>query len=115
MMPTYQIPIIVGVFQDEAQARKAVEELHNANFGRDQLGIATHNPHIVIDHLAQDFMKLGIPQERANYYEHEFQAGHVVVSVRPDGREAEAKHILQGNGGYDRGLESARPSEEVKQ
>jgi len=114
-MPTYQMPIIVGVFQDEAQARKAVEELRNANFGRDQLGVATHNPNNVINNLAQDFMKLGVPEERARYYEHEFQAGHVIVSVRPDGREAEARRILQGNGGYDYGLDVALPSDGSKQ
>jgi len=109
------MPIIVGVFQDEAQAKKAVEELHNANFGRDQLGVATHDPHMVIDNLAQDFMKLGVPQERASYYEHEFQTGHVIVSVRPDGREADARRILQDNGGYDASLGATITSEGAKQ
>jgi uncharacterized protein (TIGR02271 family) len=43
----------------------------------------------------------GIPEEEASYYEREFQAGRVVVTVRADGRFNEAQSILQQNGGYD--------------
>jgi hypothetical protein len=43
----------------------------------------------------------GIPEEEAKYYESEFRAGRVLVTVRADGRFYEAQTILQQNGGYD--------------
>jgi uncharacterized protein (TIGR02271 family) len=43
----------------------------------------------------------GIPEDEAKYYESEFQAGRVLVTVRADGRIDEAQSILRQNGGYD--------------
>jgi uncharacterized protein (TIGR02271 family) len=57
----------------------------------------------------------GIPEEEANYYESEFRAGRVLVTVRADGRFNEAQTFLQQNGGYDmrsgleRSAETATP------
>ncbi|MCL4194385.1 MAG: hypothetical protein KJZ87_21800 [Thermoguttaceae bacterium] len=39
---------------------------------------------------------MGIPEEEATDYQHEFKAGHTVVMVRPEGRSAEAWDILAG-------------------
>lgn len=100
-MTTYQNPIIAGVFQDEMQARKAFEMLRNANFGQDQVGVALPGSPNITKSLADDFMNLGVTAERAHYYENEFKAGHIVVSVRPDGRDEEAITILRNNGAYD--------------
>lgn len=100
-MTTYQTPIVAGVFQDEVQARQAFDMLRGADFGQDQVGVALPGASTVTNGLANDFMKLGVPKERASFYEHEFNAGHIVVSVRPDGREKEAKDILRSNGALD--------------
>src|SRR5689334_2422586 len=99
-MTTFQTPIVAGVFQDEDPARNAVNALRNAGFGYDQVGVAMQGGATTPD-LKHDLMNLGVPEERASYYEHEFKSGHIVVSVRPDGRDDEAKNILQGNGAYD--------------
>lgn len=97
-----QTPIVAGVFQSENQAKVAVDELRKHNFAHDQIGVAIPEKSQV-DSLSQDFMKLGVPQHKASYYESEFNSGHIVVSVRPDGREGEAEHILRDSGGYDQG------------
>ncbi|GHO44165.1 hypothetical protein [Ktedonospora formicarum] len=95
-----QTPIVAGVFQNENQAKVAVDELRKQNFAHDQIGVAIPQKSQV-DSLSQDFMKLGVPQEKATYYEDEFKSGHIVVSVRPDGRDEEAQSILFGSGGYN--------------
>jgi len=51
--------------------------------------------------VAGALIGLGIPEEEAKYYESEFRAGRIVVTVRADGRLAEANEILEENGGYD--------------
>ena len=53
--------------------------------------------------LAGALVGMGIPKEEAEYYQREFEAGRVVVTVAAEGREAEARLIIQRNGGYDQG------------
>jgi hypothetical protein len=103
IVTTYQTPIVAGVFQNPEQAKNAFDMLRNSGFNEDQVGVALPGSSNVKDGLAEEFKKLGVPQDRALYYEREFNAGHIVVSVRPDQREQEAKTILQNNGGYDYG------------
>lgn len=43
----------------------------------------------------------GIPQEEAQFYQTEFEAGRTIVTVQADGRRAEASAILQSHGAYD--------------
>jgi hypothetical protein len=44
---------------------------------------------------------LGIPEEEAAYYESEFHAGRVIVTVKTNGRYSEALTILRRCGAYD--------------
>lgn len=41
---------------------------------------------------------VGVPEQEARYYETEFAAGRVLVTVRPEGREDEATVILRNHG-----------------
>jgi uncharacterized protein (TIGR02271 family) len=45
---------------------------------------------------------LGIPEEDAKYYEGEFKKGRTIVTVRANGRAAEATEIIERHGGYNR-------------
>jgi hypothetical protein len=49
----------------------------------------------------------GFSEEEATYYQGEFESGRTIVTVRADGRQAEARAILQRNGGYDSTTRSA--------
>ncbi|HEY1067464.1 MAG TPA: general stress protein [Pirellulales bacterium] len=51
--------------------------------------------------LAGALVGLGVPKDEADYYHSEFQAGRTLVTVRAEGRNAEAYSILQHNGAYD--------------
>jgi len=45
---------------------------------------------------------MGIPEEEATYYEGEFKAGRILVTVHANGRADEARAILLRHGAYDR-------------
>lgn len=98
--------IVVGVFQNEAQARKAIDELKSLGLGYDQIGVASHENGAPNPNLANDLTTLGVAQDRASYYDNEFRNGRTVVSVRPDGRDAEVARVLQNNGAYDYGRDT---------
>ena len=51
--------------------------------------------------LAGTLAGMGIPKEEAEWYESEFRSGRVIVTVRADGRQAEAISLLRQFGGYD--------------
>ncbi len=95
---TLELSLVADVFRHEAQAKHALEALRQAGFGYDQIGIAMRG-HEGID-LQRDLQNLGVSPEQASYYAQEVQAGHTVVSVRPDGREQEAHEIMRRSGAF---------------
>lgn len=44
---------------------------------------------------------MGVPEDEARYYDTEFQGGGTLVTVKADGRYAEARSIMQRLGAYD--------------
>ena len=112
ILTTYQIPIVAGVFEEEDQAKNAVAALRGAEFGRDQIGVAMQTSGPAVERLSEDLMNLGVEKERASYYQEECQSGHIVVSVRPDGRDDEARTILSANGAHDYQESSSIPAQE---
>jgi hypothetical protein len=97
-MATYQTSIIVGIFQDELQAKRAVDALRNSDFRYDQIGVAISSSSNATPDLQADLIKLGVPSEQASYYDSAYKSGKIVVSIRPDGRDDEVKNILRSNG-----------------
>jgi len=79
-----------------------------ATLGGAALGAATGT-------LLGALVKLGVPEEHAQYYEGEFQSGRTIVTVKADGKQAEADSILRRYGAYDvnsrrtPGTQGARP------
>ena len=51
--------------------------------------------------VAGTLIGLGIPEDEAKYYDQEFRAGRVVVTVDAGSRYQEAQAILTRNAGYD--------------
>jgi uncharacterized protein (TIGR02271 family) len=94
-----QTSIIAGVFENERDARRALDALRQAGFGYDQVGVATQGQNNV--NLLNDLTSLGVSQDFASYYDQQYKNGRTVVSVRPDGRDDEAHNILHQYGAYD--------------
>jgi uncharacterized protein (TIGR02271 family) len=164
MAMTHKSASVVGVFNDHAQAQRAVNDLKRAGFTDDQIGVVgRHSDGTTTDTtessesyagegaatglaagagigalwglgilagaipaigpaiaggtlavllssaaagaaaagIAGTLIGMGIPKEEAEYYESEFKAGRVLVTVSATGREDEARAILRRNGGYD--------------
>ena len=97
-MTTYQNPLVIGVFQSESDAKHAIEDLRSAGFAKDQIGFAMREGGAITTNLLNDLMNLGVPQDRANFYNQHYTAGHAVISVRADGREPEVANILSTDG-----------------
>ena len=87
-------PLVIGVFQDEAGAKKALERLRDAGFEQNQLGLAWNEGGAMAVDLKRDLMNLGVPEAQADFYDQEFRAGRPVLSVRAEGREQQAASIL---------------------
>jgi hypothetical protein len=89
--------IVVCVFQEERQAKRAVDELMHAGFDNGQITIAFSGEERAIHHILDNLGNVEMPEEEVKYCEREFQAGHTIVAVRHDGRHWETANILYGN------------------
>ena len=106
--------VIVGVCDDRSQAEQALNELLQAGFGDDQIrycGHGTSSGGILgtlkslftgqdSGRVYDDLVDLGVSEDEANSYQHEFEAGGAIVAVLAGGRMQEASGILARYGGY---------------
>ena len=94
-----QTSIVAAAFENERDARRALDALKQAGFGYDQVGVATQGQGNV--NLLNDLTDLGVARDYASYYDQEYKNGRTVVSVRPDGQDQMAHDILHRYNGYD--------------
>lgn len=117
--------IIVGIFQDRAQAEEAVHELLQAGFAHHQVHFASREPSTggILEKiknlftgqdtsaggLYNDLINMGAPAEDARYYQNEFNAGRSIVVVQtPNRRMQDVTSMLMRHGGYGAGQRSAQ-------
>ena len=113
-MATTESPVKIGVFRDRALAEQAVEELRHAGFRDDEIRVWGQGAptggflETLISKwsgqgtddgsLSGALVELGVPQEEADYYQRESEAGRTIVAVRSSGHQQEASDILQRAG-----------------
>ena len=116
---------LIGVFTDRGQADAAIDQLQEAGFSSEQLSLS-HRQGVLAGRLKHLFSKLpgqegsivdelkrlGVPEDEARYYQNELDAGRIIVTVQADGRQEDARAILESNGAYDinTGHETNKPS-----
>ncbi len=100
-MSTQQQHLVIGAFKDILQARDAVDTLRSIGIHYDQIGVAFTASQNATLNLEADLLELGVPPEEANYYEMEYRAGRIIVSVRPDNRDAEIQDVLKSRHAYN--------------
>ena len=109
--------LVVGIFRDRALANQAIDELGRAGFRDDQVRLAAQTAPAggLLDHLAsalsghettggelpEELVSKGVPQDEADYYQHEADAGRAVVLVESYGHQQEARDILHRYGAYN--------------
>lgn len=97
-MTTTKRTMVMSVFADNAQAQQAIDELQRVGFSPDQIRYSVRKSGTGI---ADSLENLGLPEQEANFYNREFEAGRTVVMVKTDDRQQEAYDILSRYSGYD--------------
>jgi uncharacterized protein (TIGR02271 family) len=97
-MTTMKHTTIMSVFADDAQAQQAMNDLQRAGIPSEQIRYSVRRGGTgITDSLEQ----LGLPDQEANFYNSEFEAGHTVVMVNAPDRQREVYEMLSRYGGYD--------------
>lgn len=96
-MTTVSRPFVIAVFKDNDQAQQAIQDLMNSGFNREQIRYSVRKGG---GGIADDLARMGIPQQEANYYNHEFEQGHTVVTVHTNNQQ-QAFNLLKKDGGFD--------------
>src|SRR5438105_12692070 len=108
---------VVGVFTDNAQAELAVNELLQGGFSDDEISVSRAGATTggFVDSLkglftgqetttgttTDDLIRMGVPEQDADFYRTELEAGRTIVLVRTGGLQQEALRILRLHGAYD--------------
>ena len=105
---------LIGVFTDRGQADAAIDQLQEAGFSSEQLSLSHRQGDLAgrVKHLfsklpgqegsiVDELKRLGVPEDEARYYQNELDAGRIIVTVQADGRQEDARVILESNGAYD--------------
>lgn len=109
-MTTTGNPIVAAIFQTEDQAKQAMKDLQQAGFNNDQIRYSVHRGGTGI---TDALVKLGLPQQEADFYNSQFEAGRTIVAVNSNGRQQEAYNILAGDGGQSANPNSAQTTGNV--
>lgn len=83
-------PVMIGVYEDEAQAKNALHKLKQASFGEDKLTMLVRNGGLIPLQIVDALVRAGLPQDQAAACQNEYEAGHIILLVKHDGRIQEA-------------------------
>jgi hypothetical protein len=112
-MTTTPRSLVIGVFTDRSAADAAIDQLLEAGFSSEQLSLSHRQgaPAGRVKHLfskrpgqegsiVDELKGLGFPEDEARYYQNELDAGRIIVTVQADGRQEDARAILESNGAF---------------
>ena len=129
---TRKARVVVGLFEQEAQARQAAEALRRLNVADQQLGIlppgqplspsaaptadvrgllAVAASEADSGDVSNVLISMGLPAGEARFYAEETHAGRTLLVTATDGNAESAREVILQHGGYDvrsRGRELAR-------
>ncbi len=114
-MATNERSSVIGVFTNRDQADRAIDALRQAGFSYNQIRLVERGTGSFLDNLkslfasqgttavntADDLRKMGVPEQDANDYQSQLEAGHAIVLANTDGHLEQAISILRQNGAYD--------------
>ena len=106
---------IIAVFVDRDQANQAIDNLRRAGFSYEQIRLVERGTSNFIESLkslftgqtttttnsADDWMRIGVPEQDAHNYQRELDAGHSIVLVKAVDNPEQALGILRQSGAYD--------------
>ncbi len=108
---------IVGVFDERAQAERAIQALNDAGVPNDRIsysGTSTESGGFMsaiknlfggqstsAEAVRDDLINMGLSRDEADYYAQAHQEGRSIVAVSDDGRYGDIMSILRQNGAHD--------------
>ena len=115
MMPTNEQSTIIAVFVNRDQANQAIDNLRHAGFSYEQIRLVEHGTNSFVESLkslftgqttattnsADDWMKIGVPEQDAHNYQSELDTGRSIVLIKAVASPEQALTILRQSGAYD--------------
>jgi uncharacterized protein (TIGR02271 family) len=116
--------LVVAVFDNSAMAEQAINDLKDKGFSNDEILYSsrqgrggfldnlkswiTGEETASIGDVAKNLRDMGVPDEAANYYANEREAGHPIVAVNSPGHELNARNVLSRYGGHSHDVAPSR-------
>jgi uncharacterized protein (TIGR02271 family) len=108
--------LVVAVFDDSDMAESAINDLRSTGFSNDDILYSSRQKRggffenlkswitgeetASIGDVAKNLRDMGVPDDAANYYAREREAGHPIVAVSSPGHEQNARNVLSRHGGH---------------
>jgi len=107
--------LVVAVFDDNAIAESAINDLRNTGFSNDEILYSSRQKGGFFENLkswmtgeetasigdvAKNLKDMGVSDDAANYYAREREAGHPIVAISSPGHEQSARNVLSRHGGH---------------
>jgi hypothetical protein len=126
-----QYSTLIAVFSGTEQANQAIDNLRHAGFGYDQIRLVDNGTTGFFEDLkglftghtaaatnsAEDWMRIGVPEQDAHFYQSELEAGHSILLSKAINNPEQALSILRQSGAYDIAfrLRNAQPQQPMAQ
>jgi len=115
MTTTSQYSTLIAVFAGLDQANQAIDNLRRAGFSYNQIRLVDNRTNSFIEDLkslfkghttaatnsADDWMRIGVPEQDAQYYQGELDAGRSILLSKAIDNPEQALGILRQSGAYD--------------
>ena len=115
MMPTSEQSTMIAVFVNRDQANQAIDNLRHAGFSYEQIRLVEHGTNSFVETLkslftgqttattdsADDWMRIGVPEQDAHNYQSELDAGRSIVLIKAVDNPEQALSIMRQNGAFD--------------
>jgi hypothetical protein len=115
MMTTNEYATMIAVFVNRDQAEQAIDNLRHAGYSYEQIRFVEHGANSFVESLkglfrgqstattnsADDWMRIGVPEQDAHYYQSELDAGRNIVLIKAVNNPEQSLAILRQSGAYD--------------
>ncbi len=126
-----QYSTLIAVFSGPDQANQAIDNLRHSGFGYDQIRLVDNGTTSFFEDLkglfsghttaatnsAEDWMRIGVPEQDARFYQSELDAGHSILLSKAINNPEQALSILRQSGAYDIAfrMRNAQPQQPMSQ
>jgi hypothetical protein len=115
MTTTSEYSTMIAVFANRDQANQAIDNLRHAGYGYDQIRLVERGTNSFVENLkslftgqtttttnsADDWMRIGVPEQDAHHYQSELDSGRSIVLIKAVGSPEQALSIMRQSGAYD--------------